>query len=536
MTIGPIERNKLSTIVFSSTEPLSTSVLWGKPVGNNITLYIFRKGSWVGLKSEELEPIVQAYIDSQDLATLTSAQKYSDNNLAAEVTRATEAESVIQKTANTNATDISTLKGYFDGEAANKAKQLTTTVELWGNKFDGTQSITGDLINIGTTGNSKFCIQGIAADVDYTHLYITQEHSPLVMQKGYGNVGIGTETPTTKLEVAEEFKATQDATIGGNLTVAGSISSTASPLATKKWVTTVIEEVQPKVWANVLAIKDTAIKVDGEKVELPAYKPVIIKNFSSVEPWTSRSEETKYLSFAIIRFDFHYNDKSPMVPINAFRLSYTNVPQIDISCWDTSEMTSMYEIFRDWQTLTQLDVRGFDTSNVTDMTAAFCGLRLTSLDVSNFNTSKVTNMTQVFYAAYNLNPIDVSKWNTSNVTTMNQMFHSCRSLTSLDLSNWDLPKLASCTVMFGITPMLTNIKFGEGWGKSPATLTLDLSACASSKSYNLTDATYESMLNMYDRVANGLTETFIIQFSSKHNVPNGWAEKMSAKGYTITIS
>ena len=45
--------------------------------------------------------------------------------------------------------------------------------------------------------------------------------------------------------------------------------------------------------------------------------------------------------------------------------------------------------------LTSLDVSKFDTSNVTDMNFMFfCCSSLTSLDVSKFDTSKVTNMSE----------------------------------------------------------------------------------------------------------------------------------------------
>jgi hypothetical protein len=39
---------------------------------------------------------------------------------------------------------------------------------------------------------------------------------------------------------------------------------------------------------------------------------------------------------------------------------------------------------------------------------------------------------------------------------------------------------------------------------------------------------------MYDRASAGLT-TMTIKFSKNHNLPDGFAEKMSALGYTITL-
>ena len=65
---------------------------------------------------------------------------------------------------------------------------------------------------------------------------------------------------------------------------------------------------------------------------------------------------------------------------------------------------------------------------------------------------------------------------------------------------------------------------------------MDLSTCGSSKSYTLTDETYASMLTMYDRVTNGLTTTYTIKFSTKHNIPDGWIDKMTARGYTIVTA
>ena len=88
--------------------------------------------------------------------------------------------------------------------------------------------------------------------------------------------------------------------------------------------------------------------------------------------------------------------------------------------------------------------------------------------------------------------------------------------------------------MFNGCSSLASLKFGEGFGKAEASgLTLDLGHLASAKDYKLTDETYASMLTMYDRAANGLP-TMTIQFSSKHNIPDGFIDSMTAKGYVIT--
>ena len=118
---------------------------------------------------------------------------------------------------------------------------------------------------------------------------------------------------------------------------------------------------------------------------------------------------------------------------------------------------------------------------------------------------------------------------------MSAVFYNC-IVTTLDVSKFDLSNLRRLDSIFGSCTQLTNIIFGEGWGKPQNNITLDLSTCGSSKSYTLTDETYASMLTMYDRVTNGLTSTYTIKFSTKHNIPDGWIDKMTARGYTIVTA
>ena len=47
---------------------------------------------------------------------------------------------------------------------------------------------------------------------------------------------------------------------------------------------------------------------------------------------------------------------------------------------------------------------------------------LTSLDVSNWDTSNVTNMAGMFRSCFNLTSLNLNSWDTSNVTNMAGMF------------------------------------------------------------------------------------------------------------------
>lgn len=70
----------------------------------------------------------------------------------------------------------------------------------------------------------------------------------------------------------------------------------------------------------------------------------------------------------------------------------------------------------------------------------FSGMyNLTSIEgMENLNTSEVTSMKDMFYDCSSLTTLDVSTLNTSNVTDMSEMFRFCSGLTSLDISKFDM--------------------------------------------------------------------------------------------------
>jgi surface protein len=106
-------------------------------------------------------------------------------------------------------------------------------------------------------------------------------------------------------------------------------------------------------------------------------------------------------------------------------------------------------MFQSCSNLTSLNVSNFNTQNVTDMCFMFKGCsNLTSLDVSNFNTQNVTNMEAMFASCINLTSLDVSNFNTKNVTDMYGMFWRCDNLTSLDISNFDTQNVTDMRKMF----------------------------------------------------------------------------------------
>ena len=61
----------------------------------------------------------------------------------------------------------------------------------------------------------------------------------------------------------------------------------------------------------------------------------------------------------------------------------------------------------------------------------YCCKNLSKLNLSSFNTNNVTNMNKMFYYCVNLSQLNLSSFNTNNVTDMSGMFSDCSNLYEL---------------------------------------------------------------------------------------------------------
>ena len=100
------------------------------------------------------------------------------------------------------------------------------------------------------------------------------------------------------------------------------------------------------------------------------------------------------------------------------------------------KLTTCADMFHDCSGLTSINLSNFDTSNVTTMNCMFgSSSNLTELDLSNFDTNKVYNMMSMFSLCKNLTSLNMNNCDVSNVTNMINMLNGCNSLV-----NFQAPK------------------------------------------------------------------------------------------------
>ena len=155
-------------------------------------------------------------------------------------------------------------------------------------------------------------------------------------------------------------------------------------------------------------------------------------------------------------------DSSKMFSLEYGEQKIKNILELDLSNFDTSQVTNMFAMFSRMSSLTTLDLSSFDTSKVTNMQSMFFSMsNLTSLNLSSFDTSKVTGMIGMFFGVSSLTSLNLSSFDTSQVSGMSEMFRDMLKLTSLNLSNFDTSNVTKMHAMFRGMPNLTSLNLSN---------------------------------------------------------------------------
>lgn len=174
-----------------------------------------------------------------------------------------------------------------------------------------------------------------------------------------------------------------------------------------------------------------------------------------------------------------------------------NLSSLDISTFDTRNVISMGSMFYDCSSLTTVDVSNFDTRNVTDMSEmfAYCN-NLTSLNLSGFVADKIEYLSRMFYDCNNLTSLDLSGINTEKVDDMSGIFYDCSSLTSLNISGFKTGNTTNMKEMFSGCSSLASLDVSAFDTSNVTNMYAMFQDCSSLTSLDVSNFVTEKVTNM----------------------------------------
>ena len=134
---------------------------------------------------------------------------------------------------------------------------------------------------------------------------------------------------------------------------------------------------------------------------------------------------------------------------------------------DTSECTTLADLFFSNQAIKSIDASGWDTSKVTSLSNTFHDCKnLGTIDVTGWDVSSVTNFNQVFYANNNnltRTIIGYEDWNVTNANIINSTFGGGFSVNMgvVDFRKWEIPNATKFSSFFPTYNLIKSLIGGE---------------------------------------------------------------------------
>lgn len=191
---------------------------------------------------------------------------------------------------------------------------------------------------------------------------------------------------------------------------------------------------------------------------------------------------------------FYYYSEAEKIYLNPdckSMFASVDYEKIDLTPFDSSKVTSTYDMFSNLYGTKEIDFSKFNTSNVTNMGRMFYKNTTPKLDLSNFDTRNVIYMNAMFMEAWGIEELNLSSFDTSNVWFMGNMFKNTHKLKNLDVHHFNTQKVKHMQYMF----------YGSG------ATSLDLSHFDTSK--------VEDMSKMFAEMAN-ITELDLSNFNTSN--------------------
>ena len=130
---------------------------------------------------------------------------------------------------------------------------------------------------------------------------------------------------------------------------------------------------------------------------------------------------------------------------------HNNKSFIDLTDIDISELDDLSGVFARLNKVEVVDISGWDTSNVTTMAYMFaeCEDIKKIIGIENLDVSKLKNTNSMFYMCENLVELDLTNWNPVSLQHTYEMFSGCSNLKIIEnIENWQLPNIKNVSYMF----------------------------------------------------------------------------------------
>ena len=190
-------------------------------------------------------------------------------------------------------------------------------------------------------------------------------------------------------------------------------------------------------------------------------------NFEQLYPiyLAENGKTIKLYDFALVGNEYEIGGVNYTVVDNSTIFNQIELGNVNLC---TSLVTNMDELFEDnnSEKLFDSDISFWDTSNVTSMANMFYGAEVFNTDISAWNTSKVINMQSMFLGSISFNQ-NIGSWDTSSVTNMDSMFWNTPSFNQ-DLTGWCVSNFTSEPSNFAATPSALINANKPIWGTCPS--------------------------------------------------------------------
>ena len=192
-----------------------------------------------------------------------------------------------------------------------------------------------------------------------------------------------------------------------------------------------------------------------------------------------------------LKFNFYLTDAFVMF------MGCKNIIEIDLSSFNSKNITNMAAMFRDCINLTNINFSNFITKNVTIMNSMFFGCKnLINIEFFTFDTQNVIDMSSMFNECTSLKNLDLSSFNTENVTSMNMMFNECTNLVSINLSSFITKNVTNMAFMFNKCINLQKIDLSSFDTRNVTNMNSMFSDCNNLKNIDLSSFQPKNVLNM----------------------------------------